>query len=173
MGGGAINVITAEQGFPSFQRCFVKQLAAKSAAFIAHRKEHLQETERLVSLFQFPNRVRIMSPLLPAYAALAAAIAFEVTGSSLLQKSQQFSKLMPTIGLALCFAASLYFLSIALKTIPLGVAYAIWGGLGIVLTAIVSVVVFRMTLDFAAIAGIGLIVSGVLVMNLLSHSVAH
>ena len=114
-----------------------------------------------------------MSPLLPAYAALAAAIAFEVTGSSLLQKSQQFSKLMPTIGLALCFAASLYFLSIALKTIPLGVAYAIWGGLGIVLTAIVSVVVFRMTLDFSAIAGIGLIVSGVLVMNLLSHSVAH
>lgn len=114
-----------------------------------------------------------MSPLIPAYASLAAAIALEVTGSSLLQKSQQFSKLMPTIGLALCFAASLYFLSIALKTIPLGVAYAIWGGLGIVLTAMVSVVVFRMTLDLAAIVGIGLIVSGVLVMNLLSESAAH
>lgn len=114
-----------------------------------------------------------MSPLFPAYAALAAAIVLEVTGSSLLQKSQEFSKLMPTLGMALCFAASLYFLSLALRTIPLGVAYAVWAGLGIVLTAVVSVVIFRMSLDFAAIIGIALIVAGVLVMNLLSGSVAH
>jgi small multidrug resistance pump len=65
------------------------------------------------------------------------------------------------------------FLSQALKVIPLGVAYAIWGGLGIVLTAAISVVVFRFTLDTWALVGIGLIVSGVIVMNTLSRSIAH
>lgn len=114
-----------------------------------------------------------MNSLVPAYAALAAAIVCEVTGSSLLQKSEQFSRLGPTVGLVICFAASLFFLSIALKTIPLGVAYAIWAGLGMVLTAIISVVVFRFTLDAAAVVGIVLIVAGVLVMNLLSNSTSH
>lgn len=114
-----------------------------------------------------------MNNLISAYASLAAAIIFEVTGSSLLQKSEQFSKLLPTLGMVICFALSLGFLSIALKTIPLGVAYAVWAGLGIVLTATVSVLIFRMSLDFAAIIGIILIVSGVLVMNLFSHSVTH
>lgn len=113
-----------------------------------------------------------MNPLF-AYGALAAAIIAEVTGTSLLQKSAQFSKLWPTAGMALCFAVSFFFLSQALKVIPLGMAYAIWGGLGIVLTATISVVVFRMALDFWALVGIALIVSGVLVMNLLSHSAAH
>ena len=73
----------------------------------------------------------------------------------------------------LCFVSSLGFLSMTLKTLPLGIAYAIWGGLGIVLTAIVSVVVFEMSLDVWAILGIALIVSGVLVMNLMSSSLAH
>ena len=114
-----------------------------------------------------------MNQFATAYAALAAAIALEVTGSSLLQKSQQFTRLMPTLGVAICFAASLYCLSVALKTIPLGVAYAIWAGLGIILTAAISVVVFGMKLDWAAFAGIGLIVCGVVVMNLFSSSVAH
>lgn len=108
-----------------------------------------------------------------AYGALAIAIIAEVTGSSLLQRSEQFSKMWPTLGMALCFAISLFFLSNALKVIPLGVAYAIWGGLGIVLTAAISVLVFRMSLDFWALIGIAMIVGGVLVMNLLSNSVAH
>jgi len=113
-----------------------------------------------------------MNPLI-AYGALAIAIVAEVSGSSLLQKTEQFTKLWPTLAMALCFVVSLFFLSQALKVIPLGVAYAIWGGLGIVLTATVSVVVFRMSLDFWAIVGIAMIVGGVLVMNLLSHSTAH
>jgi small multidrug resistance pump len=61
----------------------------------------------------------------------------------------------------------------ALKALPLGVAYAIWGGLGIILTAIVAIVVFRQALDAAALIGIGLIVSGVLVMNLFSQTMSH
>ncbi len=114
-----------------------------------------------------------MSSHITSYLALAAAIVLEVTGTSLLQKTQQFTKVLPTIGMVICFAAALYFLSVALKAIPLGVAYAIWAGLGIVLTAMVSVFIFRMSLDAAAIVGIGLIVAGVLVMNLLSGSVTH
>lgn len=61
----------------------------------------------------------------------------------------------------------------ALKVVPLGIAYAMWGGLGIVLTAIIGVVVFRQSLDLPALAGIGLIVSGVVVLNLFSHSTVH
>lgn len=114
-----------------------------------------------------------MNPLFAAYAVLGAAIMLEVSGTSLLKASQQFTKLWPSVGALLCFTASLYCLSVALKAIPLGVAYAIWAGLGIVLTAIVSVVVFQTTLDAWALVGIAMIVGGVLVMNLLSGSVAH
>lgn len=114
-----------------------------------------------------------MNPLFIAYGSLALAIVCEVTGSSLLQKTEQFSKLVPTVAMGLCFVASLFFLSQALKVIPLGIAYAIWGGLGIVLTALISVFVFRFALDAWALVGIGLIVSGVIVMNTLSHSVTH
>ena len=71
------------------------------------------------------------------------------------------------------YAISFYFLTQTLKTIPLGVAYALWGGLGIVLTSLVSVVVFKQSLDAAAVVGITMIVSGVVVMNLLSKSMVH
>lgn len=101
-----------------------------------------------------------MNPAFTAYAALALAIICEVTGSAFLQKSEQFSRLMPTMLMVAFFLASFFFLSQALKMIPLGVAYAIWGGVGIVLTALVGVVVFRFTLDLAAMAGIALIVAG-------------
>lgn len=114
-----------------------------------------------------------MNPTLFAYGALGLAIVSEVTGSSFLVKSEQFSKIGPTIAMTVFFFLSLFLLSQALKVLPLGVAYAIWGGLGIVLTAIVSVVVFKQTLDLWAIVGIAMIVGGVVVMNVLSHSVSH
>ncbi|MFV0431730.1 MAG: DMT family transporter [Alphaproteobacteria bacterium] len=113
-----------------------------------------------------------MNPLL-AYISLGTAIILEVTGSSLLQKSQQFTKIFPTIGMGVCFVMAFYFLSIALKVIPLGLAYAIWAGLGIVLTLTVSTIVFRMSLDIAAIIGAILIVTGVIVISLFSNSMTH
>jgi len=108
-----------------------------------------------------------------AYAMLAAAIAAEVAGTTFLQKSEQFTKLVPTLAMAGLYAAAFYFLSQALRHVPLGVAYAIWGGVGIVLTAAIGVVLFRQKLDAPALLGIGLIVSGVLVTQLFSRSVAH
>lgn len=114
-----------------------------------------------------------MTPALFAYGALALAIVSEVTGSSFLARSEQFTKIGPTIAMAVCFFISLFLLSQALKVLPLGVAYAIWGGLGIVLTAVVGVVIFKQTLDIWAMVGIAMIVGGVIVMNVLSQSVSH
>lgn len=114
-----------------------------------------------------------MSPLLTAYGTLGLAIIFEVTGSTFLAKSEQFTKPVPTLIMALFYATSFYFLAQALKVLPLGVAYAIWAGLGIILTATIGVLAFRQSLDIAAMGGIALIVSGVLVMNLFSKSVGH
>lgn len=114
-----------------------------------------------------------MNPVLFSYGALGLAIISEVTGSTFLQKSEQFTRLSPTLAMAACYIASFFFLSQALKAIPLGVAYAIWGGLGIVLTALIGAVLFRQMLDAAALAGIGLIVTGVFVMNVFSSSATH
>lgn len=102
------------------------------------------------------------------YLFLALAIALEVTGSSFLKASQQFTKWLPSLITVIAFLGCFYFLSLALKSIPLGTAYAIWAGLGIVLTTLISVVVFKQKIDFPAIAGITLIVAGVVVMNVFS-----
>lgn len=114
-----------------------------------------------------------MNALSPAYGWLALAISCEVAATAFLQKSEQFSKLGPTLAMGLLYAASFFFLSQALKGVPLGVAYAIWGGVGIVLTAAIGVVVFRQALDVPAMLGIGMIVSGVVVMNVFSQTAAH
>ena len=106
-----------------------------------------------------------MPPHLVSYVTLAGAILCEVAGSSFLQKSAQFTRPGPTAIMALCYIASFYLLSVALKTLPLGVAYAVWSGLGTVLIAIVSVAVFGQKLDAMAILGITMIVGGVVIMN--------
>lgn len=107
------------------------------------------------------------------YLYLALAIALEVIGSSFLNASNGFTKLLPTTVTIISYVCCFFFLSLALKQIPLGTAYAIWAGLGIVLTATIGVVVFKQKLDLAAIIGIVLIVSGVLVMNLFSKTASH
>lgn len=114
-----------------------------------------------------------MSPQLTAYLYLVLAIATEVVGTSFLQKSEQFTKPLWTVLMGVFFLAAFFFLSLALRTIPLGVAYAVWSGLGVVLTAMISVYVFRSSLDAAALIGIALIIAGVVVMNLFSTSVEH
>ena len=105
-----------------------------------------------------------------SHLALAGAIICEVAGSSFLMKSEQFTKIVPTAIMALFYVASFYLLSVALKTLPLGIAYAIWAGLGIVLTSLISVVVFRQTLDMMALIGISMIVGGVVVINVFSNA---
>lgn len=107
------------------------------------------------------------------YLYLALAILLEVIGSGSLKASYGFSKTIPTIVTVVAYLACFFFLSQALKSIPLGIAYAIWGGLGIVLTAVVSVVVFKQSLDVPAIIGIILIVTGVFIMNFFSKTAAH
>jgi small multidrug resistance pump len=114
-----------------------------------------------------------VNPALLTYGTLFVAIALEVVGTTLLQQSQQFTRLLPTLGMALCYGLAFYFLSITLRVLPVGIAYAIWSGLGIVLISAVGLVVFRQTLDLAAIIGLGLIISGVAVVNIFSNTVSH
>ncbi|MEI4473661.1 DMT family transporter [Frigidibacter sp. MR17.24] len=113
--------------------------------------------------------------MIPAatYAILVVAIFFEVVGTTLLQQSQQFTRLLPSIGVGLSYAASFWCLSIVLKTLPVGVTYAIWSGLGIVLLSIIGYVVFRQRLDTAALVGLGFIVTGILIVNLFSKAAPH
>lgn len=112
-----------------------------------------------------------MSPAV--WLTLGTAIALEVVGTTLLQASQQFTRLGPVLGMLVCYGLSFYLLSLALRVLPLGVAYALWSGFGILLVTLIGVVVFRQRLDAAAIIGIGLIVAGVVVINLLSKSATH
>ena len=107
------------------------------------------------------------------YLYLALAIVLEVLGSSFMKASDGFSKLLPTTITIIAYIACFFFFSQALKSIPLGIAYAIWGGLGIVLTALISVIIFKQSLDLPAIIGIILIIAGVFVMNFFSKSSTH
>jgi len=102
-----------------------------------------------------------------------AAIVFEVLGTSAMQAAQHFSRLGPTLVMVVCYAVAFYFLSWSLRYVPVGIAYAIWSGLGIVLISLVGYFAFGQKLDFAAIAGLGLIIAGVLVLNLFSKSTFH
>lgn len=104
------------------------------------------------------------------YLFLSLAIILEVFGSSFMKSSEGFTKWLPSAVVIVTYIASFYFLSLALKSMPLGIAYAIWGGLGIVLTAVVSVIIFKHKLDLAAIIGIIFIVVGVVVMNFFSKT---
>lgn len=104
------------------------------------------------------------------YLYLAIAIVAEVLATSALKESQGFSKLLPTLLVMAGYGASFYFLSLVLQTIPIGVAYALWAGLGIVLITIVGAVVFGQKMDLAAILGIALIISGVVVLRVFSSA---
>ncbi|TCB00976.1 QacE family quaternary ammonium compound efflux SMR transporter [Rhizobium leguminosarum bv. viciae] len=107
------------------------------------------------------------------YGLLFAAIVLEVIGTTALQPSQQFTRIGPTALVVACYAAAFYCLSLTLKSIPVGIAYAIWSALGIVLISSVGLVFFKQRLDLPAIAGLGLIITGVVVVNLFSKSVSH
>lgn len=107
------------------------------------------------------------------YLYLAIAVIAEVIGTTALKVSDEFSKPLPSVLVILGYGIAFYFLSLVLKTIPIGIAYAIWAGMGIVLIAIVGVIFFGQKLDAPAIVGMLLIITGVLVMNVFSKSVSH
>ena len=104
---------------------------------------------------------------------LAIAIVAEVVATSALKSSEGFTRLGPSALVVGGYGVAFYFLSLVLKTIPVGVAYAVWSGLGIVLIAAVAWLVHGQKLDAWAFVGMGLIVSGVAVLNLLSKASVH
>lgn len=108
-----------------------------------------------------------------SYLYLAAAIVSEVIGTSALKASNEFTRLVPTVIMMAAFLSAFYFLTLTLRTIPVGVAYAIWSGVGIVLISVVARVLFGQKLDAPAIIGMAMIVGGVLVINLFSRSSPH
>lgn len=108
-----------------------------------------------------------------AYIYLIVAILFETIGTSALQASAQFTKLWPSVLVVVAYGAAFYFLGLTLKSIPVGVAYAIWSGLGIIFIAIIGLLVFGQTLDLAAVIGMLLIITGIVVINLFSSASHH
>jgi small multidrug resistance pump len=107
------------------------------------------------------------------YVYLGVAIVAEVIGTSALKASNGFTQLVPSLITIVTYAVAFYFLSLTLRTIPVGIAYAIWSGIGIVLIALIGLFWFRQPLDLAAVIGLGLIIAGVAVVNGFSRSVVH
>ena len=114
-----------------------------------------------------------MIPVIGAYIPLAIAIIAEIIGTSLLAASHQFTRLWPTVGMIACYGIAFYCLTLALREIPVGIAYAVWSGVGVAAIAIIGHFFFRQTLDLAAVIGIILIVTGVIVLNVFSKSFSH
>ena len=104
---------------------------------------------------------------------LAIAIAGEIGGTTALKASEGFTRPLFGVLAAVGYVIAFYFLSIVLKTIPVGIAYAIWSGAGVAVIAVIGAVLFGQKLDAAGVVGIALIVAGVVVLNTLSGSVEH
>jgi len=104
---------------------------------------------------------------------LFIAIVAEVIGTTTLKTSEQFTRIIPSIIVIVCYGTSFYCLSLVLKTIQLGVAYAIWSGAGIILIAILGMIYFKQIPDIPAVIGMLLIIAGVVTINLFSQTVGH
>jgi small multidrug resistance pump len=104
---------------------------------------------------------------------LAIAIVAEVIGTSFLKSSDGFTRPGPSFAVIVSYMLAFYFLALSLRTIPVGIAYAVWAGAGIGLIALIGWVIFGQRLDAAAILGIGLIVAGVVVLNVFSATTPH
>ena len=107
------------------------------------------------------------------YIYLIIAVLCETIGTACIKASDEFTKLWPSIGVLIGFGLAFYFLSLTLRVMPIGIVYALWSGLGIVLITIIGIIFFKQSLDLAAYIGIGLIMLGIIVINLFSGSSSH
>jgi small multidrug resistance pump len=105
-----------------------------------------------------------------SYAYLFAAIVCEVIATSALKAAEGFTRLWPSVVVVAGYGLAFYCLSLTLRTIPVGIAYALWSGIGIVLIALVGRIVYRQSLDAPALIGMALILAGILVINLFSRT---
>ncbi len=119
----------------------------------------------------FPPLLLWSSPMHWLY--LSVAILFETIGTSALQASQQFTRVGPSVLVLVSYALAFYFLSLVLRFMPVGIVYAIWSGLGICFIAAIGWVMFGQRLDLPAVVGMGLIMAGILVINIYSRSAMH
>ena len=108
-----------------------------------------------------------------SYLALGIAIVAEVIATTALKSSDSFTRLVPSLITVAGYGCAFYFLTVTMKSIPTGVAYAIWSGLGIVLISIASFVVHQQKIDLAGMLGMALIIAGVVVLNIFSKSTMH
>ncbi len=107
------------------------------------------------------------------YVYLAIAILTETVATSAIQASQQFTRIGPSLIVVIGYAASFYFMALTLKVMPIGIVYALWSGVGIVLIAAIGYVVFNQKLDAPAVIGIVLIIVGIVVIQLFSTTKTH
>ncbi len=108
-----------------------------------------------------------------AYLDLAFSIVSEVIATSALKASAEFTKLIPSVIVVIGYGISFYLMTLVLKTIPLGITYAIWSGVGIVLVAVVGAYLYKQVPDLPAVIGMALIISGVIVIHMFSKTVSH
>lgn len=111
--------------------------------------------------------------MLLTYLYLLVAIIFEVVATTALKQADGFTRLVPSLVTVAGYALAFYFLALTLRAMPVGIVYAIWSGAGIIFITAIGWLLFRQALDLPALLGMGLIVAGVLVINLFSKSVVH
>ena len=107
------------------------------------------------------------------YIYLIIAVICETFGTACLKASNEFTKLWPSLGVLIGFAGAFYFLALTLRYMPIGVVYAIWSGLGIILITLIGLFFFKQSLDAAAYIGLGFIILGVIIINMFSNSTTH
>lgn len=107
------------------------------------------------------------------YIYLIVAVIAETIGTTALQASHQFTRFWPSVTVVVAYALAFYLLSLALRTMPVGVLYAVWSGLGIVLIALIGWLVFGQRLDWPAIVGMTLILGGIVIIQLFSQTTTH
>ncbi len=107
------------------------------------------------------------------YLYLALAIIAETMATTALKMSEQFTRPLPSVVVVIGYAAAFYLLSLSLRTIPIGVAYAVWSAVGIVLVTVAGMVMFKQVPDLPAVIGLLLIIAGVVTINVFSRMSAH